>query len=107
MTEEEARGAERIWSDVERLRRAYTSEGARCHVAYRISAGFTGGQAGISQQTHDGGNVFQLHKMELAVLTRGHVASFRRVVIGDAGENTELLRIQQAGRNLDAYHLEA
>ena len=104
MAEQKAHGRLRVGRDVERLVAAHAGERAGGDVAHRVAAGFARRDADRGQAPHDVRRVLDVDEVELEVLARGDVADAVGVLLGEVGEDVDLLRRQAAEGDLDALH---
>src|SRR5581483_10891748 len=107
MSQQKARHAECVGRYVECFPGANPRQRAGSDVAYRVTAGLPGSEAGIGEQPHHRGDILQPDEVELNVLARGQMATSGRVGIGDVRQHAQLVAIQHARRDLNAHHLDS
>ena len=90
---------------VKELVRARTGQVTRHHVAHRVAARLTSGQADRAEGAHHVGHLGQLDVVDLHVLSRGDVPPAARVRLGEVAHEVHLLGRDRAGGQLDAHHL--
>ena len=91
--------------DVDLLVRAGAGKMARHHVAHRVAARLTRGEADCGETTQHVGNATQFDEVELDVLARGDVSPSARELGGEFAHELELLGGDGSRRQLDADHL--
>ena len=105
VAQEVQRGGPGPSGDVQHLVGAGASQVAALHVADGVTAGLPGGEPNRGQNPHHVGDVVDVHIVELDVLASGDVAPAPGIGPGDVGQSLEVLRIDDAGGDLDPHHL--
>ena len=91
---------------VKHLAGADSRQVASRHVPDRVGAGFAGGEAHLGQLPHDGAHILQESKVELDILSGGHMADPGAIGIRQFADAPQLIGCEAAERNFDADHLD-